>query len=311
MSSAYSFFENFKTYKLYEREMEQKFLGGKHGTQCDSFSSSDRYIGTESANNICIKFKILYDIIKSKKKPPNPISLDDNDFAYLNYWLNSISRNTTVSNKLTIKEFQTQISNVELEFVLDYFDQKLYDFVDNDYNNMILLNDLHEKHGQIFQSTISIEENTQCVEYFQKYINTYKKGIIMCPQDDTSFCKALKHFKKLYEKTFLGEHGMTENCIDRERLQLPTYNDVLLERKNNTIAGTILGSSFGTLFTMVFMYKFTPLGRWIHAKVVTNKEVYSNIYEESEESLLSTSDNDYINSDFNEYHISYNSVTNS
>ncbi|SBT78581.1 PIR protein [Plasmodium ovale] len=292
-SNMYAFFEKLKTYNLYEMEMEQTIVRGINDTKCDSFSYDDRNFGTESANNVCVKFKILYNIIKSRKKPPNNRTLDDIDFAYLNYWLNIMSRNTTISNNLTVEEFQREMSHVEDEFFHDHFDKKLYYIKDKDFSNMSLLNELQNNHAEIYNNlrTRMQEENKVCKQYFQKYINTYKKGIIKCPHYDTSFCKALKHIKGEYERDFLEQYALTEKCIDQELIKLPTYNEVSLEEKKNTI--------------------FTPFRQWIHSKIGIRKGPHSNLYEEHEQSFLDISDNEDINSDYNQYGISYDSVVNS
>ncbi|SBT78583.1 PIR protein [Plasmodium ovale] len=313
ISDKYSFFKNFKVYSLFEVQMEKDYKDQKVNNTCSSFSPDVRISDNESANNICDKFLHLFNLIISQKSLSGKKSLDNNDFSYLNYWFNRKLWYNKSSHKLTVKDFYENMSDQEVEFVTGAFKGKLYDLENEDFNNMIILSFLEEQYVENFEKFKSLQgkENISCLEHLQKLIDTYKQGIINCPLNNSDFCRALYHFKGNYERLFVREDGLSEKCIDRERLQLPTYNDVILEHKNNTIAVTILGPSFGTLFTMVFMYKFTPLGRWIRDKVVTNKEVHSNIYEESEESLLSTSDNDYINSDFNEYHISYNSVTNS
>ncbi|SBT02580.1 PIR Superfamily Protein [Plasmodium ovale curtisi] len=292
-SNMYAFFENFKTYRLYEMEMEQTIVRGRNDTKCDSFSYDDRKFGTEKANHVCVKFKILYQIIKSKKNQPNNRTLDDIDFAYLNYWLNIISRNNMISNNLTVDEFQSVMSHVENEFFYDDFDEKLYDIKDKDFNNMNLLNELQNNHAEIYNnlSTRIQEENKVCRQYFQKYIDTYKKGIIKCPHDNTSFCKALRHIKGEYERDFLEQYAVTEKCIDLEFIKLPTYNEVSLEEKKNTI--------------------FTPFRQWIHSKIGLKKGTNSNLYEEHNQSFLNISDNEDINSDYNQYGISYDSVVNS
>ncbi|SBS93946.1 PIR Superfamily Protein [Plasmodium ovale curtisi] len=310
-SDIYSFFNDYKTYKQYEAEMEKMYSDNTHNSKCYSFLSNDRKFGAENANNICVKFKIFCKVIESKKKEASNIFIDYKDFAYINYWLNSMSKNASISNKLTVKEFQDTMSDIEDDlFAYGTLSQKLYDIKDEDFNNMNLLRHLYYNHGQIFKNTIGIKEIIPCIEYFQEYINTYKKGIIMCPHDDTSFCKALKHFKKEYEENFFGEFGITEKCSDKEFLKLPTYNDISLEDKKITIVGSILGPSFTTLFASVFLYMFTPFGQWVRAKIRTNKESRNNIYEENDSSLLSTLDNNNMNFDENPYHISYNSLGN-
>ncbi|SBT82919.1 PIR protein [Plasmodium ovale] len=309
----YSFFKTFKVYSLFEVQMEKDYIDQKVNNTCNSFPPDVRISDNESANHICDKFLHLFNLIISKKSRSGNNSLDNNDFSYLNYWFNRKLRYNKPSHKLTVKDFYENMSDQEVEFVTGTFKGKLYDLENEDFNNMIILSLLQEQYVENFEkfSILQGKEDISCLEHLQKLIDTYKQGIIKCPLNNSDFCRALYHFKGDYENLFVREDGLSEKCIDRERLQLPTYNDVLLEHKNNTIAGTILGPSFGTLFTMIFMYKFTPLGRWIQSKVVTNKEVHNDIYAESEQSLLSASDNDYINSDFNEYNISYNSVTNS
>ncbi|SBT57928.1 PIR Superfamily Protein [Plasmodium ovale wallikeri] len=307
----YSFFNDFKTYKSYDGHIETEYESGERINIYDYFSPDVQISNTENANEICEKFKRLYKLIISINKESGSEKLYDIDFAFLNYWLNSKLRNATISNKLTIQDLITKMGNREEEFIYNDFNLNIYNIKYEDFNNMTLLSNLYYNHSKIYQSTIGIEENIPCMEYFQEYINTYKKGIIMCPQDDTNFCKALNHFKKDYEKTFLGQDSISENCIDRERLKLPTYNNVLEEYKNNTTVGTILGSSFGTLFTLLFLYKFTPFGRWLRIKMRTNEKGHSTTYEELGQSLLDNSDTEYINADYNAYHLSYDSLGNS
>ncbi|SBS81970.1 PIR Superfamily Protein [Plasmodium ovale curtisi] len=307
----YSFFVSFKEYKYYEEEMEKRFLKEKDSSTCDSFSSDTPNLGNESAKNICIKFKIFYNIIETRKKQPNYNSLDDKDYAYLNYWLNNISRNTKISPNITVDEFQTKMSDIEGYFTGVIFDEKLYDIKDADFNNMSLLNELQYNYGEIFTHSSDIAKgDIPCIGYFEKFINTYKNCIIKCPDDDTSFCRALKHIKEEYKEKLLGDGSISEFCIDREKLQLPSYNDVSTGNKI-TIVGTVLGPSFGTLSTLLLLYKFTPLGQWILAKIGTNKGAYNNLYEMNDKPLPYNSYNEYINSDYNEYQISYDSVVNS
>ncbi|SBT59288.1 hypothetical protein POVWA2_094380 [Plasmodium ovale wallikeri] len=123
----YSFFKEFKEYKGYEEEMNHVFSGDKRNTQCDSYLIDAKKFGTERANDVCVKFKILCKVIQSKKKNPNTENLNDIDFAYLNYWLNSLSRNTTINHDLTVDQFQKEMSDREYEFVSVTFDKKLYD----------------------------------------------------------------------------------------------------------------------------------------------------------------------------------------
>ncbi|SBT55172.1 PIR Superfamily Protein [Plasmodium ovale wallikeri] len=304
----YSFFESFKDYKLYEKEMEEKFTRDSGKTTCDSFAYNDRKFGSESANIACVKFKMLYTIIEQNRLRKSKF-VDDKDFAYLNYWLNVLSRKSTSSNSVTLNEFQSQMSSIEGIFTTVTFDRKLFDIKDEDYNNMILLSDIDDHHSQIYQNTSKMgEEIKPCLQYFQEYINTYKKGIIQCPHDNTSFCRALNHFKKKYEEKFFGQYGTAEGCSDKELLKLPTYKNVSIEDKI-TVVGTILGPTLGTLLASVFLYRLTPFGKWIHSKLETKKGAHNNLYEINDELLLDNSDSSYMYSRENPYRLSFESIT--
>ncbi|SBS81959.1 PIR Superfamily Protein [Plasmodium ovale curtisi] len=307
----YSFFVNFKEYKRYEQEMEAIYSNGKDNTTCHTYYWDSKQFGNERANNICVKFKILCKVIKSKKRGPKPSILDLTDYAFLNYWLNSISRNSTTGNNLSVDMFQDSMSSIEDDIVGVIFEKKLYDMNDDAFNKMNTLNELKTNYGEIFaHSSDIVKGGIPCIGYFEKFINTYKNCIIKCPDDDTSFCRALKHIKEEYKEELLGNGGISESCIDREKLQLPSYSDALLEYNNVNVVGSILGPSFATLFTSVFLYMFTPLGQKIRAIMRRNKGTDSDLYEENNQSFLSSSDNEHVNVDENSYHISYDTVVN-
>ncbi|SBT83161.1 PIR protein [Plasmodium ovale] len=310
-SDIYAFFKEFKEYKECEAAMNQVFSGNRLNMKCDSFLKDNQNFGTENANDVCVKFKILCNIIESKKRKPNTKKLNDIDFAFLNYWLNSKLRNGNTSNNLTVYKFQDTFSSIEIDFInYGLLNDKLYDIKNENFNNMNLLSDLYFYHGEIYQKTSNLgKEKIPCIEYFEKYINTYKQGIIQCPHDNTSFCEALKHIKEKYKENFLQEYSMTKHCIDRDRLELPTYKDVS-GNKQITIVGSVLGPSLGTLFTLLFLYKSTSFAQWIRAKMLTNKGEKSNPYETNNELFLDISDNEHVSFGENQYRISYDSVVN-
>ncbi|SBS99487.1 PIR Superfamily Protein [Plasmodium ovale curtisi] len=307
----YSFFEMFQEYKKYESYIDTKFSEIKQNAKCDSYLHDHREFGTDSANNICVKFKILRNYIESKKKP-NLTKLDDKDFSYINYWLNGRLKNSSVSDKLTVEDFQDTMSNTEDDlFTYPNLDKKLYDIGEDDYQNMKLLEHLHVNYFRNFTeiSTLTKEKKILCFEHVKELFDTYKKGIIQCPHDNSNFCKALEHFKREYNKIYWGDYDISEKCTDGELLILPTYSDVSLGEKI-TVASSILGPSFGTVFTLIFLFKFTPFGQWLRAKIGTNRRTLSKIYELNDQPLLNISDNENINIGENSYYISYDTVGN-
>ncbi|SBT43958.1 PIR Superfamily Protein [Plasmodium ovale wallikeri] len=308
----YSFFSDFKTYMQYDNYIEKNSGKDEHNNTCHAFISDVNISSSETANNICAKFKNLYKFIHTTKESKRSEYLDDNDFAYLNYWLNNKLRNNTLRHNVTVNVFHKKMNSTEEEFTsYDIFEKKLFDFEDIDFTNMNLLTNLYIENSKFYENINSRkeEEKISCLEYNKELINTYKKGIIQCHLYDTNFCKALKHFEGEYVK-ISGPNSISEKCTDRKFLKLPTYEDVSQGDKKFTVVGSVLGPSVATLFTSIFLYMFTPFGQWIRGKMGKKKEAHSKLYEENDQSLLNTSDNEYSNTDYNEYHLSYDTLAN-
>ncbi|SBS89318.1 PIR Superfamily Protein [Plasmodium ovale curtisi] len=225
----------------YDSYIEEHSGTGEHNNTCDAFMIDVQISNTESANQICEKFKNLYKFIISRKKPPKNKSLDKNDFAYLNYCINGKLRNTKISNELTVKEFHRKLNNHDNDFVgYDMFAGKLFDIGENDFQNIELLINLENQYNKIFKNVLSRNND---------------EGKISC----------LEYYK------------------DFEIPKLPTYDDVSLSDQKITVVGSVLGPSFGILFTLLFLYKLTPFGRWIGTKTGINKEAHNIPYEERDQ----------------------------
>ncbi|SBT02767.1 PIR Superfamily Protein [Plasmodium ovale curtisi] len=312
MNSEYSFFSDFKTYMQYDSYIEKYSGTGEHNNTFDAFMIDVQISNTESVNQICAKFKNLYKFIISIKKPPKNKSLDKNDFAYLNYWINRKLRNTTIINELTVKEFHKKLNDHDSDFVgYDMFEGKLFDIGENDFQNIELLINLDNQYGEIFKNVLSRnkgEGKISCLKYYKDFVDKYKEGISRCP-NNTNFCNALSIYNEIYDKVYVQDI-ISKKCIDKEIPKLPTYDDVSLSDQKITVVGSVLGPSFGILFTLLFLYKLTPFGRWIGTKTGINKEAHNIPYEERDQSFLSTSDNKFINNDCSEYHMFYDSVKN-
>ncbi|SBT55761.1 PIR Superfamily Protein [Plasmodium ovale wallikeri] len=319
-SDKYTFLKDLQSYERYAHEIEKSFTAGKPNTACNSFFPDVKISSTEFAKDICEKLKDIHGLI-SRTKIKTPNTLNDNDFAYLNYWLNGKLRGNTINHGISVDTFQDNLNTKEKQFFTNNkLEGKLYDIEENDFKNMNLLSNLQINYSNIYKNiTIRKEdEKISCLKYCKEFIDTYKKGIIKCPLDDSNFCNILKDYKKKYQGISSPEI-IEKKCIDMEHLQLPTYEDVLIEYvtlyqrggENSIVSGTILVPTFAALFILVFLYAFTPIGQWIRAKIGKNKITHSNLYEKNNQLLLDTSDNEYINSTHNPYSISYDSAVNS
>ncbi|SBS99281.1 PIR Superfamily Protein [Plasmodium ovale curtisi] len=308
----YSFFNEFKKYKQYDNYIETHYGKDKHNENtCGAFITDVKISSTETANEICAKFKNLYKFIIFTKSNLTNKSLDNDDFAYLNYWINSKLKDNTLKHNVTVSEFHRNMNNREEEFTThDIFENKLFDLEENDFQNMELLSNLENQYSEIYQNVINYKEKEKisCIEYYNEFIDKYKDGISRC-HNNTNFCNALNIYKTKYYTVYIPE-TISEKCIEMEIPELPTYNYASLGNKEITLVGSALGPSAATLFTLLFLYKFTPFRQWIHSKIGKNKGAYTIAYEENDQSLLNTLDNEIINFDRNPYNISYDSVGN-
>ncbi|SBS99496.1 PIR protein [Plasmodium ovale] len=312
VQNIYSFFNEFKTYVQYDTHVENNYGKEKFNNTCHAFLTDISISSTETANHICKKFKNFYKFIFLIRENQGRGSLDDADFAYLNYWINTKLRNNRHKHNITVKKFHQNMSFSESEFAgYDMFEGKLFDIRENDFQNIELLINLENQYVKIYQNVISREgkEKISCSEYYKAFADKYKEGIRICP-DDTNFCNSLNIYQKKYEN-FTDPKTIAEKCIDEDIPELPTYNDISLRDKKITVVGSILGPSLGTLFTMLFLYKFTPIYQWIHSKMRKTNEAHSKIYDEYDQSLLNTSDSEHKNIGNNAYLMSYDSIVNS
>ncbi|SBT00865.1 PIR Superfamily Protein [Plasmodium ovale curtisi] len=295
----YLFFNDYKTYKLYEDHIEKDFLNGKHRNACSSSLPDAEDSNSEFAKDICAKFKHFYDFIILTKGESKPKSLDNKDFTYLNYWLNSKLRINTISSHINVNDIHNKLKNCDSEIAgKGKFEGNLYEIEDEDFENMNLLNKLHNSHSEIFNNISKHRTGKiSCLKQYTEFIDTYKKGISQCHNDNINFCHALNIYKNKYKEIY-GTNSISDKCSDADLLKLPTYKDIA--RENCTLFEKEDEKNF----------VFTPLGKWIRSKKVPNKEAHNNIYGKNDHSFLNTSDNESINMNDDPYHISYNSMGN-
>ncbi|SBS81966.1 PIR Superfamily Protein [Plasmodium ovale curtisi] len=315
----YTFYKDFKEYEQYAFKVEDDFSKSKHDTTCNSFLPSVKISNSEKTNDICAKFKYLHSLIYKIRESRNE-SLNGKDFTYLNYWLNSKLRNNAVGPSITVNVFLEKLNIHESEFcVSGKFNGKLYDLEDEDFQNMNLLSSLQVHHSEIFSEISRHKEGKiSCLRQYKDLLDTYRKCINKCHIDNVNFCNALIIYKEKYKEIY-GHGSISGNCNDEDLLKLPTYKDISLEYcaslkkedKKNIVIDTILVPTFATLFILIFLYAFTPLGKLVRRKIGKNKVTHNNQHSKNDKFLLNTSDNEHINWDENPYSITYDSVVNS
>ncbi|SBS93651.1 PIR Superfamily Protein [Plasmodium ovale curtisi] len=151
------------------------------------------------------------------------------------------------------------------------------------------------------------EENKPCSYYGEQLDKNYKEAMDRCLNSNVDYYNALKFFKGSYD--FLTEMKPDElnTCKSNKFYYFPEY-DAVLEKKANAIkiSSTLLVLSFA----LPLIYKYTPFGPFLRAKIRMVKDRWLNPGKIADELLpLSTDIEDNI-SDKEEYNIGYYSETN-
>ncbi|SBT59391.1 PIR Superfamily Protein [Plasmodium ovale wallikeri] len=316
----YKFCINSNYYETIVQYVKGKSDEFKKEENCDKVSLNTNLYENVSAENICKEFKFLYKSFSKysvEKKNENKI-FTDYDCDFLNYWLNFKLRESVTDGSINVKQFYKQIKEQNDNFFskTNDLDEYLYDIDPNVLENMKLLYNLYDNAVKIM-SIISNEdyineeekqkEQDLCLAYTKKCDENYKKAMDSCLNSNVDFYNALKNFKYAYDIIAEPSSNESNACDSSEFYYFPEY-DALLEKKANAIkiSSTLLVLSFA----LPLMYKFTPFGPFLRAKINMVKDRWTNQDKNGDELLPLSTDIEDIIFDNENYNIGYYSETN-
>ncbi|SBT54792.1 PIR Superfamily Protein [Plasmodium ovale wallikeri] len=323
----YEFFEDYEYYYGRAKDTENKyfpeisheleFCPDEEHMGCHYFLINDIYPKIEFPRIICEQFKKIYNILSNRTKTGKKAgTLQNNDCAFLNYWLNDKLRGANTDIPMCVKDFYQKLKTInENYFQITTLDDKLYNIKKHELDNMRNLYDLYnikDKINEAITEEMSTGKNASCLEYAKECHKKYKEAIISCRGDCLYFYSLIKEFKRKYKNDLIYFSKSSFSCKSEELFELPNYGVVLKEHESVQIVrnGTlsVLLPVFGLFLMFKFSDKFTPFRQYILEKIKRRKNILFDEEERDSELLSYTSDDDSRIYNNGEYNISYYNV---
>ncbi|SBS92340.1 PIR Superfamily Protein [Plasmodium ovale curtisi] len=283
---------------------------------CKSIQENICSFANSSATDICKDFFYMYKYLHEFYNSRNPENtLTNEDFDFLNYWLNVKLKDGNSNASMCINEFNKIKKNESENFISKKkkLEKDLHVIDPDNLENMELLYELYDNsrnilnmmRGQDYQDDVKTnEERKSCSDYTEDCSTKYKKAMDKCLNDNDDFYKVLKDFKISYNIAVEQETDDLRNCKSIQYFHLPNY-DPVLEKQRNIMAGKILSAPLILSFVIPLLYKYTPFGPFFRAKTKMIKNRWMNPEENESELLLSSTDVEDNISDNGEYNIGY------
>ncbi|SBT02562.1 PIR Superfamily Protein, partial [Plasmodium ovale curtisi] len=185
----YGFFENInyymgkaeaaeKTNKV-EISIELDYCPDDEEMGCYYFLINDTSPKIQSAHIICEQFKKIYNLLSNRTEQGKEAgTLQNNDYSFMNYWLNDKLRGNNTDLPMCVKEFYKTLKEINVNyFKITTLDDKLYNIKRHDLENMRNLYDLYnikDKISGAIANENSLEEGSSCLWYTKECYAKYR-----------------------------------------------------------------------------------------------------------------------------------------
>ncbi|SBS92849.1 PIR Superfamily Protein, partial [Plasmodium malariae] len=168
---------------------------------------------------------------------------------YLNYWIN----NKEKYNKQSSWFDEYNKFSSELGYICEQkFEEIKHDILSN-LNKLYSYYDAFHK----YDGTNGTSNEGYCNKIQESY-NFYIKHYDKCQKNkEDAFCEELSNFKKAYDNKMRN----VAPCSGLPHILPPTQVDYIF------VASLTTSIALLTLFTLFFLYKFTPLKSWLHSRL--------------------------------------------
>ncbi|CAI7724304.1 PIR protein [Plasmodium vivax] len=314
----YKFFEQIERYIKAEKDAENTVVPPDISKECISFSEVIYQSTNPSiAKEICEMFVKRYISLNPSMILSRSNTHYIEDCAFLNYWLNYELNKSAFYKNISVKIFYQGMEGYvqdKLNYLLLTNDE-IFDINKDELDKIHILFNLYTDYHKIYsKGELICAPKNICLDFSNKCVQEYKKGIIKCQNKESDFCKAIAKFKSTYGT--LKENNKSNNHFNsKELIPLPSYEQTSEEflslfnrRKNIAIATiSIICSIFGTILILFYLYKFTPFGKWIPLnkkrsqgkRHIMNEELYNIIDNYNEDSVYN---------EYTPYRVGYNST---
>ncbi|SBT73086.1 PIR protein, partial [Plasmodium ovale] len=327
----YDFFKNINQYIEYDE------LAENNGTNDISDLDYSFIINFDpdkigDLKKLCNKF--IYLVVELYNRNGGNTFNDNNDFDYLNYWLNARLHEINPENICTKFFFQNLRSKYSGIHISSEMSRGIYDIQAEDLDNLNTLYNLYKSFKELNKSiNLNNPQESTYMEYAKSCVQHYQKLKDRCIGDGVKFCKILTNFKTKYEEidlckyTFKGKtvkklpslesdpNKPADGCeVSIINTDGPSSQDSrgYAERDEDSFdsdAQSITIGSIATIgmsFIFFIFYRFTSFGQLLRSRFNKNERIFKNINEEMNH-FSHTSEYEHFNSESKMYGVAYNS----
>ncbi|SBT57021.1 PIR Superfamily Protein [Plasmodium ovale wallikeri] len=312
----YTFLRNAHYYGNLPPGFDKDALEPKKKEVCSIFSNDIVVPENSTLKEMCQNFMYMYNYlnkIHSSRTKDNTIT--EEDCHFMNYWLNVNLKNENIVSPPCVNEFYDKLRSKDTSFFSSttQLENHLHVIDSSNLKKMEILYELYDTKQKItdimFDLNITEDKKNLCPEYLEKCHNKYIEGMNNCLIGYDDFCKAINDFERGYNSLIENETDKSGICKSNEYFQLLDY-DSFLEKQRRIMTIKILSSPLILSFVIPLLYKYTPFGPFLRAKINMLKNRWMNHDNNGNELLLSTTDVEDNISDYGEYNIGYYSETN-
>ncbi|SBS93663.1 PIR Superfamily Protein [Plasmodium ovale curtisi] len=284
----------------------------KTPVSCNSLLNDNISSKISNPHITCEKFKYLYHSLIGVKEnsevPPH-----ENDYIFLNYWLNDKLSANNLYSSFYVKDFYAALQKMDKTyFSNNLLEKKLNNIEGYHLENMRILFDLYKTKNEIYKKITDSEITNKvesCLPHKRECNIKYRDGIINCRDGCNDFHNALKQFKCLYEYSLTMYKDDKDDLQYKELFELPDH-DFLINEYRRKHFGSItnilfLVPAFGFIFMLIYSNMFSPYRHYILEKIKSKKNEWFNVEERENKLLSHTYDNDNRIIDEGEYNIGY------
>ncbi|SBT00909.1 PIR Superfamily Protein [Plasmodium ovale curtisi] len=259
---------------------------------CETLLNDDISAQYRSPHIICEQFKFMYHSVITMKDRSHKKEVKENDYLFLNYWLNDKLSTNSLKSSFSVKDFYIQLQEINKTYFSNKsLEEKLNNIESYHLENMKILLDLYKIKNKIYRIISEGElpnKNSSWLEHKNECNKKYKEGIIKCRDGCNDFYNAIKQFK--YHDSVIKEYS-------KEKLKSIT-------------TASFLVPVFGLLFMLMSSNMFLPIQNFLIEKIKNTKNKLFTVEERENELLSYTSYNNNRINDEEDYNIGYYSVRN-
>ncbi|SBS95733.1 PIR Superfamily Protein [Plasmodium ovale curtisi] len=250
-------------------------------------------------------FKQLKQYLEKYKN--NTSCKTSNCCRYINYWLNDKVRNLYDLNRNDFHLFQKYAKCEEHKETFKCTSD-IYLLSEEEFQSV---NELYELYDAYY-AYISVKNNSNVsCDYANKFTNKHNNLVYKCNyKENNNMCNEIKTVTELFETNLVE----TSKVCGRKLTKLLTIPDAYATEKikvseflRSISPMPVFPSIIGISLTLLFLYKFTPIGSLLLGKINKNKIISSNLQDQTQE-FLYNSEEENSNYKKRRYNISYKSV---